>query len=64
MILRLLAHPLSEEDLLEIRRIISRYLFEKLTREVDRVVEEKGWTQEDFDRMLLTHYRTPYNPLN
>ncbi len=31
---------------------------------VDDVWEENNWTQEDMDRMLNTHKRTPYNPKN
>lgn len=53
--------PLPPELCSRIRAIIARYHAERATQEANRVADEKGWTDEDWDRMLHTHRRTPYN---
>ena len=59
-LLKLFSRDLSEEDLKAIKRLIVHYLAEKATYLADQVWEEKGWTNEDMDRLLETHMRTPY----
>lgn len=59
-LLKLFSRDLPEEDLLAIKRLLVRFLAEKATRLADQVWEEKGWTNEDMDRMLKEHMRTPY----
>ena len=61
-LLKLFSRDLSEEDLKAIKRLIVQYLAEKTTDLADKVWEEKGWTNEDMDRLLDTHMRTPYQP--
>lgn len=61
-LLKLFSRDLSEEDLKAIKRLIVQYLSEKATHLADKVWEEKGWTNEDMDRLLDTHMRTPYQP--
>lgn len=63
-ILKLFSRELEEKDLLAIKRLIVKYLAEKVTRMADEVWEEKGWTNEDMEKMLNRHERTPYNPKN
>ena len=63
-ILKLFSREMEEEDMVAIKRLIVRYLGEKITRMADKVWEEKGWTDEDMDRLLKEHKRTPYNPHN
>jgi len=63
-ILKLFARDLEETDLKEIKRLIVRYLGDKLTKMADEVWEEKGWTNETMDEMLDLHERTPYHPNN
>ena len=62
-ILKLFSRELDEKDLIEIKRLIVRYLAQKATI-VDEIWKKNNWTQEDIDRMLHTHKRTPYNPEN
>jgi hypothetical protein len=61
-ILQLFAEDLPEEDLLKIRDILSTYRFRRATEAANKAVEDKGWTTEDFEKMLHTHQRTPYQP--
>jgi len=63
-ILKLFSRELDDNDLIEIKRLIVKYLGAKITRLTDEVWEEKGWTNEDMKRILKTHKRTPYNPEN
>jgi hypothetical protein len=54
------SYEFTEEDILEIKRFITRFWAKKLEEETDRVWEERNLTQEDMDRWLHTHERTPY----
>ena len=63
-ILKLFTRKLEEEDLIEIKRLIVRYLAQKVTKMADDIWEENNWTAEDMERLLNTHERTPYNPEN
>jgi hypothetical protein len=63
-ILKLFARDLEEADLLAIKRLIVKYLAKKVTQMADEVWEENKWTDEDMEKMLNTHERTPYNPKN
>jgi len=63
-ILKLFRRELNETDLLEIKRLIVQYLGEKITKMADHVWEEKNWNQDDMEKLLNSHNRTPYNLLN
>lgn len=63
-ILKLFRRDMEEKDLIEIKRLIVKYLADKITKKTDEVWEEKGWTNEDMKRLLKTHKRTPYDPKN
>ncbi len=56
-ILSLLRHDLPEETWDEIRQAVSDVLYRRLTTEADRVWDEKGWTDDDAERMLRAHDR-------
>jgi len=57
-LLALFDRDVPDEDWLEIRRLIAHYFATKATQAADAVADEKGWTEEDFERMLNGHYRT------
>lgn len=63
-ILKLFSRELDEKDLVEIKRLIVRYLAEKATRLADEAWERKGWSNKDMDNLLNTHDRTPSQPEN
>lgn len=63
-ILKLFSRELKEKDLLAIKRLIVQYLAQKVTHPADEVWEEKGWSNEDMEKLLQAHQRTPYNPEN
>lgn len=51
-LMRLFDRGLSEEQTLELRRVLVKHYSSLLKQEVDHVVQEKGYTQADFDKML------------
>ncbi|MDX1943064.1 MAG: hypothetical protein SFU99_21045 [Saprospiraceae bacterium] len=63
-LLTLFAENVSDEDLIAIRQLIARYFAEKAIEAANKVWDEKGWTDEDVERLLNTRMRTPYNPYN
>lgn len=63
-ILKLFTRDLDDKDLIEIKRLIVKYLGSRITEMANEIWDEKNWTNEDMDRLLNTHKRTPYNPKN
>ena len=43
---------MSEEEILTLRRVLVKHYSDLLRVEVEQVVKQKSYTQEDFDRML------------
>ncbi|MGB8191807.1 MAG: hypothetical protein WCF67_07815 [Chitinophagaceae bacterium] len=56
-ILKLFSHNQSEEDLKEIRSLLSAYLSDKVIREADKAVDEKGYTESVFEKWKSEHFR-------
>ena len=63
-ILKLFSRELDEEDMREIKKLIVRYLAQKVSRLADEAWEKNDWTDEDMERLLEMHERTPYDPRN
>jgi hypothetical protein len=63
-ILKLFSRELPEKDLKEIKSLIVKYLGKKIMDQADEIWEKNNWTNEDMERMLLNHERTPYNNNN
>ncbi len=61
-LLNLFNRDISDEDLKAIKRLITKYLAEKLSLLADKVWEDKGLTNQDMETLLHTHLRTPYKP--
>ncbi len=51
-LLRLFDRGMSDEETLEIRRLLVTHLSKKLQEEVQRIDDERGYTTEDYERML------------
>jgi hypothetical protein len=51
-LLRLFERGMSDEDTLELRRVIVAHLSAKMLAEVERLDDERGYTAEDYERML------------
>lgn len=59
-LLKLFSRDIEDKDLKEIKKLIVKYLSKKLGNTANKVWEEKNWTDEDMDKLLNTHMRTPY----
>ena len=58
-LLRMFSRPMSIEQTLKIKRAIVNFLSDELDEEVERVVAEKGITDNDFEKFRKQHQRTP-----
>jgi len=59
-LLKLFSRDIKEEDLKELKRLIVKYLSSNLLDKADKLWDEKNLSNEDMDKLLNTHLRTPY----
>lgn len=59
-ILQMFKTDLAEDELIEIKRMFTKFLAEKAKDLANKVWDEKGWTNEDMKRLSKEHLRTPY----
>ena len=58
--LKVFSYELPEEQLLEIRQLLAKYFAQKVDEEMDRLWEEKGWTDATMREWANEHLRS-YN---
>ncbi|MEA5457775.1 hypothetical protein VB796_01920 [Arcicella sp. LKC2W] len=51
-LLRLFSQNISDDQTLEIRKLMMNYFDVQLKAELETVIEEKGYTEDDFRQML------------
>ena len=51
-LLRLFSQNISDNQTLEIRKLMMNYFDVQLKAELETVIEEKGYTEDDFRQML------------
>jgi hypothetical protein len=56
-ILKAFSHDLTEEELKDFKEIIANYFAKRAIQSANKVWDEKGWNDEDVDRMLNTKMR-------
>lgn len=61
-LLKIYSFDIKEEQLLEIKTMLSNYFADKVTNDVDELFEEKGWGQEKIEEWSKEHMRTKYKP--
>jgi hypothetical protein len=59
-IIKLFRRERSEEELFELKQVLSNFLAKKLTDAVDEIAKEKGYTPEIMASWKDEHFRTPY----
>lgn len=57
-ILKAFSHHLSEAELEEFREIIAQYFAKRAIQSANAVWDEKGWTEEDVEKMLSNKMRS------
>ncbi|MDX1942104.1 MAG: hypothetical protein SFU99_16190 [Saprospiraceae bacterium] len=58
MLLRLFSRPMPEQDVEAIRDLLLNYYENALHKELERVIEEKGISDTDFEQILNQQQRT------
>jgi hypothetical protein len=53
----------SPEETKDILQIISSYFGKKLSIEMQKWADEKGWTSDTYNSMGKEHLRIPYQPI-
>jgi hypothetical protein len=56
-ILKAFSHKLSNEELKEFQRTIANFFADRAVEGANKVWDEKGWTKEDEEKMLITKMR-------
>jgi hypothetical protein len=51
-ILKLFSQPLNDADLKEIKSLLVKHLSEKISRKIEDITNQKGYTQKNFDSWL------------
>jgi hypothetical protein len=59
-LLRVFSREVSETDLIEIRKMLAHFFAEKAMDLADQAWDANKWTEEDEQRFLKEHARTPY----
>jgi hypothetical protein len=59
-LLQLFAGGLTDEQIVELRRILLDFKFKRVTALADKFVAEKGWDSEDIAEDAQDIKRTPY----
>lgn len=60
-LLKLFNCDLSDEEIGEVKQILSEYLAKRLITEVDKEAKERGYTPEIVSSWKDEHFRTPCN---
>lgn len=58
--IKLFEKQLNAKQEEEIKALLTNYFAKQIDEEVDRIWEEKGFSQEDLKKALEEHKRTPY----
>lgn len=56
-ILNMFSNNQSEQDLEELKSLLITYLSYKVTREADKVFDEKGYARDIFEKWKNEHFR-------
>lgn len=61
-ILKMLQFEITNEELFELKKVISKYLADRLMRQVNEEVNKNGYSKEQIDNWANEHHRTTYKP--
>ncbi|MBQ4406971.1 MAG: hypothetical protein II852_08180 [Bacteroidales bacterium] len=59
-LLQLFSQMNSEQELMEVKQVLSEYYLKKVEQKAAKIYAEKGWTPEKLEAMSNAHFRTPY----
>jgi hypothetical protein len=61
-LLKMFSSDVSETDLLEIKKFLTQYFAQKAMDFADKVWDNNKWDEQDENKFLNEHNRTPYKP--
>lgn len=59
-LVKLFSYKIAENQVLEIKQLLSNYFADKATEEMDRLWDENNWSEETMKEWSNEHLRTPY----
>jgi hypothetical protein len=59
-LVKLFSYKIAENQVLEIKQLLSNYFADKATEEMDRLWDENNWSEETMNEWSNEHLRTPY----
>lgn len=59
-LLKTFRYELSENQLIEIKQLLSKYFADKASLEMEKFCEENGWNDETIESLSKEHLRTKY----
>jgi hypothetical protein len=62
-LLKVFSYQLNQQQLADIKNLLSHYFAEQATQEMDKLWEENNWDNNTMLEWTNEHLRTPYNPL-
>ena len=60
-LMQIFAGGLTDEQTIELRRILLDFKFRRVTELADKFVDERGWTSKDIAKDAQSIERRPYN---
>ena len=62
-LLKVFSYQLNQQQLADIKNLLSHYFAEQATQEMDKLWEENNWDNNTMLEWVNEHLRTPYDPL-
>ncbi len=59
-LLKVFSFDLSEEQLKEIKDLLSKYFADKITNQMDKLFDDNNWGEEQVEKWSNEHMRTKY----
>lgn len=59
-LVKLFSYKIAENQVLEIKQLLSNYFADKATEEMDRLWDENNWSEDTMKEWSNEHLRTPY----
>ncbi len=59
-LIKMFKYNLSENQLIELKDLLSNYFVSKVDFEMDKVWNDKNWTNSTMENIANQHTRTPY----
>lgn len=57
-LVKMFQYKVADNQLVEIKNILSKYFAEKATEEMDKLWEENGWSDETMEKWSNEHFRS------